>query len=404
MESKKKKGPHPVKALSAVKVRSLKKSGRYADGNGLYLVVDPSGAKRWALRTVVQGKRCDIGLGSLRLVSLAEAREESQKYRKVARSGGDPIAERRREQATIPTFKEAAQLVHADHAQTWKNAKHSNQWINSLKQHAFPELENLRVDTIGTANILKVLSAIWLTKPETARRVRQRIGTVLDWAKASGFRTGSNPLDGIEKGLPKQPSRKSHHAALPYIEIPKFIKKLHKSDASEIVHLAFEFLILTAARTSEVLGATWSEVDLKSKTWAIPAERIKSARAHRVPISSRCLEILARAKELTDGGDYIFPGRIEENPISNMALLMTLRRMKIDVTVHGFRSSFRDWASERTNFPRDVCELALAHVVPDKTEAAYRRGDLFDKRKKLMESWSRFATSGSADVISLIAS
>src|SRR5512145_2191595 len=253
-------GRHPDRALSAAKVRSIQQPGRYADGNGLYLVVDPSGAKRWMLRTVVKGRRCDIGLGGLQLVSLAEAREEAIKLRKLARAGGDPLAARRAKSA-IPTFAEAAHRVHADHVKTWKNKKHAAQWINTLQQYALPYIGTQRVDQIDTPDVLRVLSSIWLIKPETARRVKQRIGTELDWAKAAGFRTGENPVDGVSQGLPRQPDRKNHHAALPYDDVPAFIRRLRASDNSEVAKLAFEFLILSATRTDEVLSMRWSEVD-----------------------------------------------------------------------------------------------------------------------------------------------
>lgn len=395
------KGSHPDKALSAVKVRSLTEPGRYADGNGLYLEVDPSGAKRWLLRVMVRGRRRDIGLGSLKLVSLAEAREKAAELRKLARSGGDPLAERRRQHVGVPTFEEAAKAVHEAHKATWKNAKHASQWINTLTEYAFPKLGSRRVDQIETPDVLAVLSPIWLARPETARRVRQRIGAVMDWAGAAGHRTGPNPVLGVGKGLPKQPDRVAHHAALPYTQIPSFVKALRASDATEPSRLAFEFLILTAARTGEVIGATWAEIDLKQKLWIIPAGRMKAEREHRVPLTERCLEILRRAKALTGGQGYVFAGRSDGKPLSNMASLMMLRRMQIACTVHGFRSSFRDWASERTSFPRDVCEMALAHTVNDKVEAAYRRGDLLEKRRKLMASWTGFVTASTADIVSL---
>jgi len=394
------KGRHPDKALSAVKVRSLAKPGRYADGNGLYLNVDPSGAKRWVLRVVVRGKRRDIGLGGLSLVSLAEAREQALAYRKIARTGGDPLAERRRERTVVPTFEQVARSVHADRSATWKNPKHKAQWINTLTEYAFPALGSRRVDHIDTPDVLTVLSPFWLAKPETARRVRQRIGAVLDWATAAGFRSGANPIDGVEKGLPKQPDRSNHHAALPYPEVPKFIAALHKADANEIVRLALEFLVLTATRTSETVKATWDEIDPGQKTWTIPSARMKAKREFRVPLSPRAIEILGRARKLSIDSDYIFPGRFTGKPLSDMALLMTLRRMGLDATSHGFRSSFRDWASERTNFPREVCEQALAHLVENKVEGAYRRGDLFEKRRELMASWAAFASATQAAVIS----
>lgn len=386
------KGRHPEKALSAVQIRNIKNPGRYGDGNGLYLVVDPSGAKRWVLRTVVQGKRCDIGLGGLSIVSLADARLKSSEFRMIAKGGGDPVAIRRQARRVVPTFKQAAESVHAEHLHSWKNAKHGDQWINTLTTYVFPIFGDQTVDRIGSPEVLKALSPIWLTKPETARRVRQRIGTVLDWAKAAGFRTGDNPVDGISKGLPKQTGSDDHHAALPYTEVPSFIASLRNSASGEITKLAFEFLILTALRTSEILLAKWGELDLANSVWVIPANRMKAKREHRVPLGPACISLLKRAKNLACDSEYIFPGRSPDKPLSNMAFLMTLRRMKLEITAHGFRSSFRDWTSEQTNFPRDVCEMALAHTIKDKVEAAYRRGDLFEKRRELMKAWATFVT------------
>lgn len=325
-------------------------------------------------------------------MTLAEAREKASTYRKMAREGGDPLAERRA-QARIPTFAEAAERVYAEHKASWKNSKHAAQWINTLKQYAFPELGPRRVDQIDTPDVLRALGPIWLTKPETARRVRQRIGTVLDWAKAAGYRNGENPVDGVTKGLPKQNGRDSHHAALPYRDVPNFAATLRASDASEAARLAFEFLILTASRTAEVLGATWSEVDLNERIWTVPAHRIKAGRAHRVPLPDRCIEVLKRARELSTESDHVFTGRSGHKPLSNMVFLMILRRMQLPITAHGFRSSFRDWAAEQTHFPREVCEMALAHAISNKVEAAYRRGDLFERRRELMDVWAAFVES-----------
>lgn len=392
---------HPEKALTAVAIRALKQPGRYADGNGLYLKVTESGAKRWELRTVVKGKRCDIGLGGLKVVTLAEAREEARKYRAIARNDGDPLAEKRRARRVVPTFRQAAEMVHKAHAKAWKNAKHGEQWINTLKTYAYPAFGDRRVDQIDTPEILKALSPIWLTKQETARRVRQRIGTVLDWAKAAGHRTGNNPVEEISKALPRQSELKSHHAALPYVEVPAFIQKLHGEGEPSIAGLAFEFLVLTAARTNEVLEAKWNEIDLEQAAWTVPASRMKAGREHRVPLAPRCIELLTLAKTLSTNSEFVFPGRSVDKPMSNMVLLMTMRRMKSNYTVHGFRSAFRDWASERTNFAREICEASLAHIVKDKTEAAYRRGDLFDKRQELMATWAAFTAARSADVIVL---
>ena len=304
----KQKGRHPDKALTATKVRQLSKPGRYSDGNGLYLIVDPSGAKRWNLRTVVHRRRRDIGLGGIKLVSLAEAREKALFYRKIARDGGDPLVEKRREQRFVLTFEEAARAVHTERLAAWRNSKHATQWINTLATYAFPFFGNRRVDQIETPDVLRALSSIWLTKPETARRVKQRIGVVFDWAKAAGHRTGDNPVDGVLKGLPRQPERVRHHAALPYSEIPSFVRSLRNQRKSQIMRLAFEFLILTAARTNEVLLANWDEIDLDRNLWTIPAERMKVGREHRVPLGARSQKILRRTKLLAADSELVFPG------------------------------------------------------------------------------------------------
>jgi integrase len=387
------RGKHPDKALTAVQIRNLQQPGRYADGNGLYLVVDPSGAKRWLLRVVVRGRRRDLGLGGLSLVSLSEARETAQSYRKLARQGGDPLDEKRKQRRDIPTFAQAAEQVHAEHKPSWRNDKHGQQWINTLRQYVLPQIGGTPVDQIDTADVLRVLAPIWLTKPETARRVRQRVGTVLDWARAAGFRSGDNPVGGVAKGLPKQNGRDDHHAALPYADVPDFVQRLQGSEADELTCLAFEFLILTASRTSEVREARWSEVSEIERLWTVPAERMKAGRVHRVPLSPRSLEILKRAKALGAGSAFVFPGRSRDKPMSNMVFLMLLRRMNQAITAHGFRSSFRDWAAESTSFPREVAEMAWAHAVESKVEAAYRRGDLLEKRRQLMEHWADFVAS-----------
>ena len=382
----KRNGRHPDRALSAVKVKTRNEPGRYADGNGLYLIVEPSGAKRWMLRIMVQGRRRDIGLGGVQLVSLADAREKAINLRKVARAGGA--------KAGVPTFAQAARLVHAEHLPSWTNGKHVGQWITTLERYVFPAFGNRLVNQIDTPDVLRALSPLWLSKPETARRVRQRIRTVLDWAKAAGFRSGGNPVEGVAKGLPKQLDRPKHHAAMPYGDVPSFVQDLQRGNSSEPAKLAFEFLILTATRTNEVLGAKWEEFDVRSATWTIPIERMnKSKREHRVPLSPRCLEILTRAKQLGGQREFVFPGQSEGQPFSNMVFLETLKQMNLDVTAHGFRSSFKDWTSEETTFTEQVSEMALSHTIRDKTEAAYRRGDLFDKRRKLMTTWASFVTS-----------
>jgi integrase len=386
---------HPAKALSAAKIRNAG-PGRYCDGNGLYLVKDDSGAMRWILRTVIKGKRCDVGLGGLSLISLREAREEAARLRRIARKGGDPLAERRKERRSVPTFEQAARKVHELHSASFRNAKHAAQWINTLATYVFPVFGSRSLEGIESADVLAALSPIWNTKLETARRVRQRIKTVFDWAKASGYRSGDNPVDGISRVLPKHDDKKAHHPALPYAQVLEFLIALHECTAGIPAKLAFEFLILTAARTSEVLLATWKEIDPAGATWTVPGERMKAKEEHKVPLSRRCLEILESAKKISAGAGYVFPGRDQQHPMSNMVFEMTLRRTgRVDITTHGFRSSFRDWAEECTRTQRSVVEAALAHKVSDKVEAAYLRTTLFEKRRRLMDSWAAFATAKS---------
>jgi len=382
---------HPVNALTPAAVRQLKKPGRHADGNGLYLEIDPSGARRWILRVVVHGRRRDIGLGSARTVPLGDARSAAATMRRLAREGGDPLAERRKAQTIIPTFKKAAETVHAETLSSWKNEKHAASWLTSLETHAYPVLGNRRADQIETADILKVLAPIWLTKAETARRVRQRIRTVLDWVRVAYSLSAANPVDGVERGLPKQPERNEHFAAMVYAEVPDFIKRLQLRSDEDMAALAFEFLILTASRTNEILPARREEIDFSREVWTVPPERMKAGVEHIVPLSKRAVAILKRGLEL--GGKHeelVFPSRRRGKPLSNMVFLMALRRMKLGVTAHGFRSSFRDWAAEETAFPDFVVEKALAHTIDNKVEAAYRRGDLLKKRRELMNAWAAY--------------
>lgn len=369
--------------------------GMHADGDGLYLRVDEGGARSWLLRTVIQGKRRDMGLGRFPDVTLAKARERATAYRLIARDGGNPIAVRDQGRQAVPTFKEAAETVHEERAETWRNDKHRAQWINTLREYAYPVLGTLRVDAIGSGEIMLALGPVWREKSETARRVLGRISTVLQWAKGRGYPCPA-PLEEIaaaRKALPKQTDITEHHAALGYAEVKGFISDLHKSTASDAVKLALEFLILTAARSGEVRLAHWSEIDEAGATWTIPGARMKAGKEHRVPLAARCLEILKAARKLSDGKGLIFPGARASRPISDMTLAMLLRRKGLNATPHGFRSTFRDWAAERTNYPREVCEMALAHVVGDKVEAAYRRGDLFEKRRRLMDEWARYCST-----------
>ena len=400
---KKQSGPHQHRRLTAKFIeRKNLQPGVYFDGDGLILRVTKNSSKSWILRTLIQQKRCDMGLGGFPGVSLAEAREAAVRYRAIARNGGNPIEERKKERVRAPSFREAAELVHKHHGPSWKNSKHASQWISTLKAYVFPELGDFRVDHIRSEHIVRVLSPIWLSKDETARRVLQRIGTVLLWAKGNGYRADSptDEMRAARKALPKQSKAQRHHKALPYTDVPRFITKLRDCGASASVKLALEFLILTAARSGEVRGAKWSEIDIDAHVWTIPAARMKASREHQVPLSDRCMEILAAARKL-DGAakEYVFPGMVSGKPLSDMALLMAIRRMGFDVTAHGFRSTFRVWCAEQTRYPGDVAEAALAHTIRNATEAAYMRSTFFEKRRAMMAEWSYHATRPTHEIV-----
>jgi integrase len=390
----KRTGRHPINELTTPAIARIKEPGRYADGGGLYLLVDDNGAKRWVLRFTVKGRRTDAGLGSLSVVPLAEARERARQYRKEAHDGGDPIAQRQKARE-IPLFKDAAEIVWKMHSPTLKNPRDVKQWISSIRQYANPIIGDLRVDQIGTDDIQKTLEPIWLTVPETARRVRKRIGAVMDWAKTMKLRTEANPINEVRAGmgLPKQPKRGegNHFPALPYAEMPQFIHDLRHAGGNEVARLALEFLILTAGRSDQVLRARRTEV--MDGVWVIPAPRMKKDRHHRIPLPARCLEIIDLARTDYPDSEWLFPGGRTGGPLSPNMLGLVLERMKrTDITTHGFRSTFRDWSEEETDHGRTVAEQALAHVVKDSTEAAYRRGDLFRKRIALMNDWAKFCT------------
>lgn len=379
-------------------IRGKMKPGRHRVAKSLYLNVTPQQGKSWVLRVVVGGKRRELGLGSYPDLPLAKAKEEAAGYRLMARRGGDPVAERDKRNVESLSFEQAARAAFADHKDSWRNEKHRAQWISTLETYVFPLVGSNLVSTVETPDVLKVLTPIWLTKPETARRVRQRMALVLDWAKAHQHRSGENPCTAARSGaaLPKQPRKpeeERHFAAMPYGDVPGFLKTLRANPASKSVALALEFLILTAARTGEVIGAKWAEIDLSKAVWTVPAERMKARRKHRVPLSPRSVAILKEAEGLKGRGGYVFPGP-ESERISNMAFLMLLRRAGQEYTAHGFRSAFRDWAAERTNFPHQVCEWALAHGINDKTEAAYNRTDQIEKRRKLMAAWEVYLGRG----------
>lgn len=380
--------------LSALKIRNLKEPGRYSDGDGLILDVSSSGRGSWVVRIQSGGKRRDIGLGSLSTLSLADAREEAARVRREVRSGVDPVAERRKAREIIPSFRDAAVRVHTEHKAAWKNGKHQAQWISTLETYVFPSIGDRLVSDIEGPAIRDVLAAIWLVKPETARRVRQRIGTVLDWSYAKGFRATEAPMRSLARGLPRQPRKQGHFAALPFDEVPAMIISLRKRVS--VGRLALEFLILTATRSGEARGCTWSEIDLKKRLWTVPAERMKAGKAHTIPLTKAALDVLERATLFRcKASDFVFPGQNPKRALSDMTLLKILRDMDAGVTVHGFRSSFRDWVAEETNYPGEIAEAALAHAIPNKVEAAYRRTDFLEKRKGLMADWAAFCTGSS---------
>ena len=378
--------------LTALQVKAAKEPGRYQDGDGLMLLVKKSGARSWLLRIQVNGARRDFGLGSANAVSLAEARQKAEDYRRMARQGIDPLDVKKQQEKDaqrIPSFSEAAVETHKEQSPAWRNAKHSTQWISTLERYVFPHIGPRPIDSIEASDIRDLLMHIWLEKPETARRVRQRIGTVLDWAHAKGLRPHEAPMRSINKGLPRQPRRDNHMAAMPYMDVPTFMTTLRKSDT--MGRLALRFTILTAARSGEVRGATWKELDLKSGVWKIPGNRMKAGREHLSPLSNEAKNILKRVGQISQDPDHlVFPGT-QNRPLSDMTLTKVLRDAEIATfTVHGFRSSFRDWAAEQTEFAGDVVEAALAHTVSNKVEAAYRRTNYLEKRRNLMNLWGRY--------------
>jgi integrase len=387
--------------FSATAVTRITKPGRYPAGDNLYLQVG-SGRRSWIFRYQHNGHAHHMGLGPVVLVTLAEARSQAAAARKQLLDGIDPIQSRRQRLAQArlqaargTTFKECAERLVAAHEAAWRNEKHRAQWRSTLSTYAYPVLGDLAVADVDTGLVLKVLEPIWATKPETAGRIRGRIEAVLDWAKARGLRDGDNPArwrGHLQALLPARGKVRAtkHHAALPYGEIGAFLTGLRQRDG--IAARALEFTILTAARTGEAIGARWSEVDMQSKTWTVPADRMKGKREHRLPLAEAAAALIDSLPRERDG-DCIFLGARAGQPLSNMAMTTVLRRMgRGDVTVHGFRSSFRDWAAERTNFPSEVVEMALAHAVSSKVEAAYRRGDLFEKRRRLMDEWAAYCS------------
>ncbi len=373
--------------------------GKYEDGGGLRLVVSNRGAKKWVLRFTIDGRRREMGLGSFPDVGLAEVRDKATEHRKQAKNGIDPIKARQAEQEETPTFTACAASYIRAHRRGWKNAKHARQWVTTLRTYAKPKVGSKTVDAITTGDILNILSPIWTSKTETAKRVQGRIENILDYAAAHEYRDPLNPArwrGHLDKLLPR-PSRvkkATHHPAMPYTEVPAFMTEL--SGNASVSAMALRFLILTATRTSEVLQAQWDEIDMGGAVWTVPSERMKTGREHRVPLSDAAINILEAVPRIR-GNPYLFPGARHGHPLSNMALLQLMRGIEYgadgargDYVPHGFRSSFRDWSGEVSSLPRDVAEMVLAHVIENKVEAAYRHGDLFAKRRKMMQAWADY--------------
>lgn len=400
--------PKIAKELSAIRVARLTRPGLYAVGvvPGLHLQVLPSGARSWVLRVQIGSRRRDMGLGGYPAVSLAQAREDARAARAKVREGIDPIEERKaaqralRDRQATPTFRECAQRYMAAKAVEFRNPKHAAQWRSTLATYAYPVIGDLAVDQVELQHVIDVLTRddLWMTRTETASRLRGRIEAVLGWATVSGYRGGDNPArwkGHLDKALPapRKIQSRTHFAALPYTDLPDFMAKLRQREGTAA--RALEFAILTAARSGEVRGATWGEIDLDAGIWTVPGQRMKAGKEHRVPLTDAALGVL-RAQGPKAPDAIVFPAP-KGGALSDMTLTAVLRRMKVDATVHGFRSSFRDWAADQTSFPREVAEQALAHTLQG-VEAAYRRSDLFEKRRNLMDAWASYCTPGSAKV------
>ena len=388
--------------LTAIEAKSIKTPGFYRAGETLYLNVAPGGSKSWIQRLTIHGKRRNIGLGGYPLVSLAEARELAFQYRKLARSGGDPLAEKQK--AKLPSFEQAAEKIFETNRARWRSEKTAKNWEQGMKKHVLPMIGELRVDQIGREDVLRILTPIWTTKPEVARKQRNRIRAVLSWCQAHGFIEHNVAGEMIDGALPAMPAVKEHFRALPYQEVPAALETVEASGASLAAKLCFRFVVLTATRSGEARGAAWSEIDYEAKEWRIPASRMKTGTEHRFPLSDAALAVLEQAQILRDDSDLIFPSSIKRGtPLSDMALTKVLRTtgLAIRTTVHGLRSSFRDWASECTNTAHAVMELSLAHKVGSAVEQAYARSDLLTKRRRLMEQWAAYISGAKANVVQL---
>ncbi len=396
--------PKIAKELSALEINRLREPGNHAVGGvtGLYLYVTETGTRSWVLRAVIANNRRHMGLGAYPSVTLAQARESARKAKADILAGIDPIAERQKIAAKLHaektrqiTFEQSAFAYIEAHGKSWKNDKHRAQWSSTLITYAFPKIGNLPVKDVTQGHVLSILEPIWAQKNETASRLRGRIEAVLDWATVKKYREGENPAlwkGRLDKLLPapNKIQKKNHHKALPINELPSFFKKLKEKEG--ISAKALEFTILTAARSGEVRGAKWSEIDFTQCVWTVPADRMKASAEHRVPLSDQAIKILKEMPRI-DGCEFVFPSS-KGGSLSDMALLTVMRRMSLDAVPHGFRSTFRDWAGECTNYPREVAEQALAHTLQNKVEAAYRRGDSLEKRRAMMQDWANFCSTG----------
>jgi len=386
--------PKLAKPLGALAVKNLHHEGLHAVGgvSGLYLSVNSNGARSWILRTKVGSKRSDIGLGSYPSISLALAQSKATETKELIKKGIDPVAERKRRKVLVEwTFERCAFEFINLHRSGWKNEKHAQQWENTLKTYAYPVIGNKHVSAISVGDVLTVIEPHWLSKNETMNRVRNRIELILGWAAVRGYREKENPASwrGNLAGTLPKPSRvnkREAHKAMPFAEVNSFVKKLKQSDGMSAKCL--HWLILTATRSNEARGALWSEIDIENKSWVIPPERMKGGREHRIPLSQSALKLIQELPRF-EGNDLLFQGR-GEKPLSDMAMTLLMRRLNVDAVPHGFRSTFVDWAAERTSYPPELREMALAHALGDKTQAAYQRGDLFERRRSLMNDWSRF--------------
>ena len=384
--------------LTAKFVENVSEAGKYYDQHGLFLHVRPSGAKKWLQRYTFQGRRREIGLGSAKIVSVATARKNAHQNLVLVSEGIDPIEDKKQD-SIIPKFEVAARKVYEDNRPTWRNAKHAAQFITTLETYAFPVIGSMSVKEINSSHILRILSPIWVTKAETAKRVRQRLSTVFKYCVAQQWRT-DDPADiAIVKALPYLKKKVQHRKSISYNDVANFIETVSKSSAGLSTKLGLEFLILTATRSGEVRNARWNEIN--GSLWIIPEGRMKAGIEHRVPLSNRCMEILEEAQNINQGSDYIFEGTKPDKPLSENTFNKLMKELGLEVHAHGFRTSFRTWTQEKTHYPNEVAEAALAHCLKDSAEAAYARSDLLEKRAEMMEAWAQFISASNDNVISI---